>query len=165
MLYCARCETLSLDGETCPLCGGSKLRQARPDDPVLLLSTGGEESRKICDAFEDAGIPHEERPLGTGGIMKIYAGSPGNADIRIFVPYQAIGQCKQILTQIGILDEGGKMIRSSEEKASDGSMSRGLRIPGKIFSAVLFALAIVLVVSLSDGLVNLIRSLFSFLGR
>ena len=163
MLYCAKCETLSLDEETCPMCGGKKLRPARPDDPVLLLTTGGEESRQICSALEDAGIPYEARPLGTGGIMKIYTGGPDNlADVRIFVPYRAVGKCREILTDIGFFDEDGKKPLSSEENNSDESLSRGWRAARRIFTAFLFILAIVLVVGLSDQLVNFIKSLFGY---
>ncbi len=163
MLYCAKCETLSLDEETCPMCGGKKLRPARPDDPVLLLTTGGEEGRKVCSAFEDAGIPHEARPLGTGGIMKIYTGGPDNvSDVRIFVPYRAVGQCREILTDIGFLDESGTKIPASQEEASSGSQSYNWHVAGKIFTAFLLILVVVAVVSLSDTLVGFLKSLFGF---
>lgn len=161
MLYCAKCETLSLDGETCPMCGGKKLRPVRPGDPVLLLTTGGEETQRICSAFEDAGIPHEARPLGTGGIMRIYTGGPDNtSSVRIFVPYQAVERCREILTDIGVLNESGVIADPPGEKLSEESLSRGWRVSRRIFSAFLFLLAIVLVVALSDDLVNLIKSLF-----
>lgn len=163
MLYCAKCETLSLDGETCPMCGGKRLRPVRPDDPVLLLTTGGEESRQICSAFEDAGIPHEAHPLGTGGIMRIYTGSPDNiADVRIFVPYCAVERCREILTNIGVLGGDGKKLLSSAQKGSDEALSRSWRVSRRIFTAFLFILAVVLVVSLSDQLVSLIKSLFGY---
>ncbi len=161
MLYCAKCETLSLDGETCPLCGGKNLREARPGDPVLLLTTGGEESRRICSAFEDAGIPHEARPLGTGGIMKIYTGAPDNvSDVRIFVPFQAVEPCRKILTEIGALNESGGKDGPSPKTGPGESQSRGRRVCRKIFAAFLFLLAIVLVVELSDSLVEFVKTLF-----
>ena len=161
MLYCAKCETLSLDGETCPMCGGRKLRPVEPGDPVLLMTTGGEEGRKICSALQDAGIPYEARPLGTGGIMKIYTGGPDNiSDVRVFVPYQAIGRCREILTEIGILREDGTKASPAAKKTAEESLSRSRRIFVRIFSAILFLLAVVLVVFLSDHLVNFIKSLF-----
>lgn len=162
MLYCASCEVLSTDGETCPMCGGKKLRPVEPGDPVLLMTTGAEESRRICGAFQDVGIPCEALPLGTGGIMEIYTGTmAAGASVRIFVPYRAVERCRQILTETGLLDETGKKAGPESTEELDGEPKRRAKNTAvKICSAIAFLALVWLTVTFADAIVTFARSLF-----
>ena len=163
MLYCASCEVLSTDGETCPMCGGKKLRPVEQGDPVLLMTTGAEESRRICDAFKDDGIPCEALPLGTGGIMQIYTGTIAQgASVRIFVPYRAVERCRQILAEYGILD--GTLEKAGPESPDEpgGKPRHRVRHAAVQICSALALLALIwLTVTFADTLVNFAKSLFA----
>jgi hypothetical protein len=179
MLYCTRCQVLSTDGDRCPLCGGKKLRPARADDPVLLLTTGEGESRQIAAAFDDAGIPHMERPLDTGSASSIILGQSRCSQTRVFVPFGEIGTARDVLTGIGFLHDGTDgtaPVEPPERKdGPDGTapaepperkdgpektVGRGKRLAVRILSVLLFAVVVTLVVFLADGIAGRFKSLF-----
>lgn len=164
MLYCTRCQVLSTDGDRCPLCGGKKLRPARADDPVLLLTTGEGESRQIAAAFDDAGIPHMERPLDTGSASSIILGQSRCSQTRVFVPFGEIGTARDVLTGIGFLHDGTDGTAPAEPpERKDGpekTMGRGKRLAVRILSVLLFAVVVTLVVFLADGIAGRFKSLF-----
>ncbi|MCI1991315.1 MAG: hypothetical protein LKJ59_08310 [Oscillospiraceae bacterium] len=164
MLYCTRCQVLSTDGDRCPLCGGKKLRPARADDPVLLLTTGEGESRQIAAAFDDAGIPHMERPLDTGSASSIILGQSRCSQTRVFVPFGEIGTARDVLTGIGFLHDGTDGTAPAEPpERKDGpekTMGRGKRLAVCILSVLLFAVVVTLVVFLADGIAGRFKSLF-----
>jgi hypothetical protein len=164
MLYCTRCQVLSTDGDRCPLCGGKKLRPARADDPVLLLTTGEGESRQIAAAFDDAGIPHMERPLDTGSASSIILGQSRCSQTRVFVPFGEIGTARDVLTGIGFLHDGTDGTAPAEPpERKDGpekTVGRGKRLAVRILSVLLFAVVVTLVVFLADGIAGRFKSLF-----
>lgn len=109
MLYCPRCQVLAGTGDECPSCGSKKLREVRPDDPVLLLTADEAECSAVGAAFDDGGIAHEERMCGTGAPSSILYGRMPNATYRIFVPFGELDRCREVLCGIGMLDESGRI--------------------------------------------------------
>lgn len=162
MFYCERCQVLSRDGKTCPLCGSRKLRPVCPDDPVLLLTVGEDEATRITAAFKESSVPCLARSTGSGGYTSIILGRSRCSDVRIFVPFNKIERAKEILIGIGALKTG----KESEEKTGPSKqggkvpMSRCKRIAVKIISAILFFLLIWGVVILSDWVAAKFKGLF-----
>lgn len=167
MQYCERCQVLSRDETICPQCGSRKLRPASAGDPVLLFTAGTEEAQRITAAFDGAGIPHMERTQGGEGLTPIILGQSRCAQVRIFVPYEKIDQAKDIMLGIGVLKEAGEGENSSEPEPPDAQkqtkevpMSPGRRAAVRIFSALLFLILVIAVVSGADMIVNLFKSFF-----
>lgn len=161
MLYCATCQILVRDGERCPVCGSRKLREAEPTDPVLLMTSDRSESEAASAAFDDNGIPHEERVCGLGGASRFPYGKSPNVSIDIFVPYEKIDQCREILESIGILSNGERRGKKTEiENEETEPMSPGRRTFLRITSAVAFLILIWLAVSLSDNIVYFVKTMF-----
>ncbi len=162
MLYCERCQVLSRDGKTCPLCGSRKLRPVCPDDPVLLLTVGEDEAIRITAAFKESSVPCLARSSGSGGYISIILGRSRCSDVRIFIPFNKIEHAKEILIGIGFL----KTEKESEKKADSGEqggkvpMSRCKRIAVKIISVILFFFLIWGVVILSDWVITRLKGLF-----
>ena len=162
MLYCEKCQTVSQDGQSCPLCGSQKLRPICPDDPVLLLTVGEDESSRIAAAFEEASIPCMTRPSRTGGYTSIVLGHNRCSDVRVYVPFGEVERAKDILIGIGAL-KTGKNTEKEERSGTKGNCSaesHGRRTAVKIFSAVLFFILIWVAVILSDRLVEALKGLF-----
>lgn len=162
MLYCPKCQVLSRDGKTCPSCYGRKLREVRPDDPVLLLTTDEATGCSIKAAFDANKIEYEERVCGTGGISPVILGRTA-ANYRIFVPYHEISRCKSILLDIGVLDEQGNKVRLSpagETEENEKQMSPLKRFWVRALSAVLFIILIWLAVTAADWLVSVVQAIF-----
>lgn len=167
MHYCADCQVLSPDGEKCPLCGGKKLRQAKADDPILLITESETEVSRITAAFDDADIPHMERTLGTGGYTSIILGQSRCAEIRVFVPFGEIEHAKEVLRGIGAIKQAENDIPSLQEdlpckkqKEEATPMSRGRRLAVRIFSIVLFIAIIWFVVVMADNIAAYLKSAF-----
>lgn len=162
MLYCARCQVLAGAGVECPSCGSKKLREVRPNDPVLLLMADETECAAIRAAFDDGGIAHEERMCGPGTPPSILYGKMPGADYRIFVPFGELDRCRDILRGIGVLGEDGKVQRPAspfeeEEKPAGGGLRRAFF---RIGAALLFLAAVALAVGLADKLAAFFKSVF-----
>lgn len=166
MLYCERCQVLSRDETMCPQCGSRKLRSVSAGDPVLLFTAGTEEAQRITAAFDGEGIPHMERTQGGEGLTSIILGQSRCAQVRIFVPYEKIDQAKDIMLGIGVLKEAGEGENSLEpepdaqKQTKEVPMSPGRRAAVRIFSALLFLILVIAVVSGADMIVNLFKSFF-----
>ena len=172
MLYCDRCQVLSEDEETCPLCGGHKLRPAAANDPVLLFTTCEEEAQRIAAAFDDERIPHMERMQEGGSASSIVLGRSRCAQMRIFVPFGEIGHARDVMHGIGALKDGWKEdaaisngdSEAAPQKAAHGKeevpMSRGRRIALRIFSIIMFLILVSAVVFGADAIVNAFKSMF-----
>ena len=156
MQYCEDCQVLSKDGESCPSCGGKNLRPVRNDDPILLLTVGGEESQRISAAFDDAGIPHMERRMGSGGYVSPILGQSRCSDFRIFVPYEKIADAENVLRGIGALKEHPPEDEKSEEIPESGSRRRARHI---IIALMLGALICVAVLA-TDTLISEFKNFF-----
>lgn len=168
MLYCEKCQVVSMDENRCPLCGGKKLRQVRPNDPVMLLTVGEAESRRIAAAFDDTGIPHMERSMDSGSVSSIVLGQSRCAQMRVFVPFGDMEHARDILHGIGALKDDEDEPDGSDQKdqpAEDESekdipMSRGRRLVIRIFSILLFITLIWAVVSAADSIISSFKSAF-----
>lgn len=152
MLYCPKCQALSMDGVACPACGSKKLREAQPEDPVLLMTAGGEDCGRAVQALQAEEIPCELRMSGAGGPPEeLYGRAPGT-EKNIFVPYGSLDRCKEVLGSAGMLDESGRLKRNGEAE-----MSTPRRSFWRVFSALLFALLVWAAVSLSDHIAEAIK--------
>lgn len=164
MLYCENCQVLSRDGKTCPLCGSKKLRPVCPDDPVLLLTVGEEESSRISAAFSDASIPCMAQAQGAGGVLNLLGGRPRSTARRIFVPYREVEHAREVLIGIGAVKEnaaaGLKDAPAELQKEEPVPVSRKGRMAARIFCAVSFLALVWVVVYFSDRLADFLKSLF-----
>lgn len=161
MLYCASCQVLCRDEDRCPSCGSRKLREVRENDPVLLLTAGGEDCEKIIAAFDGEGISHEERMCGPGSPPTLLYGKAPYASYHIFVPYGALSRCRQILQGIGILNEfGEKENKSLSAGEPEQNMSPMKRTLVRIVSALAFILLIWAAVKFADTVVSEFQNLF-----
>mgnify|MGYP000853075191 FL=1 len=159
MLYCENCQVLSRDGKTCPVCGGKKLRPVRPDDPVLLITVGEEESARISAAFQDAAIPCFAQAQGAGSVLSILGGQPRSTARRVFVPFGEVEHAREVLIGIGALKEGASA-KPPEPEREEQPMSRGRRAAARIFFAVVFLAVIWIVVYFCDILAGYLKNFF-----
>lgn len=152
MMYCPKCQVLSRDGAACPSCGNGKLREARPEDPVLLVTAGGGDCDRIAEAFGEEGIPFELRMSGVGEPPEsLYGRSPGS-EKNVFVPYGAVDRCREILDSLGLLDGSGRM-----KHADADTMSRPLRSFWRVFSVLLFMLLVWVAVTFADRIAEAVK--------
>lgn len=96
MRYCETCQRLLLpDGQAvCDACG-EPLRQARENDPVLLISAGAMRADMIAPLLDGAGIPYARQgDMGVGFTM--WAGRLLET-YRFFVPYGAYPRAHDLI--------------------------------------------------------------------
>ena len=66
MLYCERCSAAA-EGGVCPICVGTRLRAAQPDDACFLMETGSMWAEMLRDVLGQNGIPcMEKSSIGAG---------------------------------------------------------------------------------------------------
>ena len=171
MFYCDKCQILSKDEETCPLCGNRRLRPVAANDPVLLFTTWNEEAQRIAAAFDDDGIPHMERVVEGGGASPVLLGRNRCAQIRIFVPFSEIGHARDVMRGIGALKDEGKddqelsneapqSAPKDTEKKTEEPMSPGRQAFMRILSILMFLLLVCAVVFGADAIVGGFKSIF-----
>jgi RNA polymerase subunit RPABC4/transcription elongation factor Spt4 len=166
MLYCKKCQVLSKDGRTCPLCGSDNLRPAAAEDAVLLYTAQQEEAERIAAAFDDAGIPHMERILEDGSYSAVVLGHSRCASMRIFVPFGEIAHAREVMLGIGALKNDGpsgaeqRVSGQASREETEKPMSRWQMTAIRILSMLLFFLLVAVVVFASDSLVGVFQSLF-----
>ena len=155
-MYCPKCQALSEDGRICPSCGSGKLREARPEDPILLLTAGGGDCDRITEAFREEEIPCELRMNGIGSPPEKLFGRVPGSEKNIYVPYGALNQCREILESLGMLDDSGRMKRTK-----DSEMSTPARAFWRIISILLFLLLVWAVVTFADRIAEAVKAWFS----
>ena len=168
MLYCADCQSLCAGGKRCPFCGSGRLRPVRPGDPVLLCSASQEEEGPIAGALGDAGIPYLEKTEAAGGVTSIVLGRSRSAGVRVFVPYGERERGRDVLRGIGFLKDDPPARTAGEEaeekrtdEKSGGAPAGGKgRKAARIFSILLFLLAVAAVAILTDALIDRLRFFF-----
>ncbi|QAT49728.1 hypothetical protein EQM14_08045 [Caproiciproducens sp. NJN-50] len=165
MRYCPRCQILVKTGAACPSCGNRKLREVEANDPVLLYTADETKCGMIRAAFDEGGIPHEERMCGPGAPPSILYGKMPNSLYHIFVPYGEVERCEEILKGIGALDESGSAQKvafenQAEEEPDLTAMSRWKRTFVRIVSAAAFLILVWAVVTMADRLIDFLKSAF-----
>ena len=161
MLYCAKCQLLVREGDRCPACGSRSLRSTEPTDPVLLMTTDRMEAEAVLAAFKDTNIPCEQRDCGVGVPPAIFYGRSLHESVDLFVPFEALDRCREILKGMGIIDENEqRRKKTAPELQKAEPMSPARKAALRIASAIAFLMLIWLVVSLSDSIVNFIKTLF-----
>lgn len=150
MPYCSKCQRLTENTERCPSCGNGNLREVRADDPVLLLSVGETDADAVRAAFDDAGVPHEERMAGPGAPPALLYGKSPIARYRIFVRYGDLEQARDLLLNIGVPAEGGG--------ETERGQNRVRLVFSRIVASLLFLGIVAAVVVLADGLIGLLKS-------
>ena len=163
MQYCASCQVLSRDGDKCPSCGSRKLREVRQNDPVLLLTADEIECTMIKAAFDDANISHGERMSGTGSPSSVLYGRMPNASYDIFVPFGELENCKEILKDMGVIDENGQRVKKTdmpEQTEQEKEMSPAKRMMVRAGSVVLFIVLVWAAVAATDSIVSAVRAFF-----
>lgn len=92
MLYCGNCLKLNSEDEKCSLCGG-KLREARENDPVYLISLDHIFAESLIEILTKNKIPSLKQPLVGAGL----APRTGYAEVyQIFVPFGAYSKAKEL---------------------------------------------------------------------
>ena len=94
MMYCESCMKLT-DESKCPFCKRKKLREARHDDPVYILTQDATFARSVEDILSKNGIPCIKRGFLGEGITS-YVGFTLEA-FRFYVPYAAYGKAREVL--------------------------------------------------------------------
>lgn len=157
MYYCPKCQVLSSD-KTCPSCGGKKLREPLPDDPVLLITADEMKASMIEAALEDHSMPCEERICGLGGPPAVLVGKSAYTNKNIFVPYGKLEAARDLLIGIGIADNSDQ-----PDNTEDGAeeMSPHKRVFWRIISVLLFILAVWGIVTAADYAANSLKDILS----
>lgn len=166
MLYCPKCQLLSPDSETCPSCGAKKLREPKPEDPVLLLTADEIKTEMIEAVFEDNNQVYEERICGLGGPPSIVFGKNAMTNKNIYVPYCDLEAAQTLLNGIGILDAADVPNQNLVEEETGGEedveeLGAGKRTFFRILSVVLFILAVWGIVTISDYAANALKAFLS----
>lgn len=93
MLYCEDCKSLTADSE-CPSCGSKKLREAKENDPVYLLTKDAVFAASIEDILAQNDISCLKNPLlGAGFVAR--TGCP--EFYKFFVPFGAYNKAEELL--------------------------------------------------------------------
>ena len=93
MLYCQNCMLLASDTE-CSVCGSKKLREARENDPVYIITKDFIFAGSIEDILTQNDIPCLKKPL----IGAALAARTGYAEVyQFFVPFGAYSKAKELL--------------------------------------------------------------------
>ncbi|MFU0833420.1 MAG: DUF2007 domain-containing protein [Oscillospiraceae bacterium] len=161
MLYCSNCQMLVHTGKVCPSCGAKKLREVGHNDPVLFYTANESDRDRICVALDENGIPHEERMCGLGAPPSILYGKVPYSNYRIFVPFQAVERCKEILQEIGVPGENNSISgidKNKDKQESNKNHAKQAFI--RIMTAILFLGLVTVVVNLTDQFVNFLKSIF-----
>lgn len=94
MLYCENCMYLTSD-IACPLCGRKKLREARENDPVYLITKEAVFAASIEDILTQNDIPCLKKGLIGAGITSRIGFA--KETYKIFVPFSAYSKAKELL--------------------------------------------------------------------
>ncbi|MEI6101911.1 MAG: hypothetical protein WCP73_08745 [Eubacteriales bacterium] len=93
MLYCEDCMCLTEENE-CPFCGNKKLREARENDPVYIITKDFIFAESIEDILTQNNIPCIKKDLMGAGL----AARTGYATTyQFFVPFGAFAKAKELL--------------------------------------------------------------------
>ncbi len=163
MLYCATCQLLVREGDRCPACGSRDLRNVEPTDPVLLMTSDRMEAETVLAAFKDKNIPCEQRDSGFGAPPAFFYGRSPQESVNLFVPFNALDQCREILKGMGILDEKEQRLKKEAPESLEEQtepMSPVRKVVLRIVSAIAFLLLIFVVVSLSDEAIGFVKAIF-----
>jgi hypothetical protein len=173
LLYCAKCQSLC-ESESCSCCGNKKLREVQQNDPVLLTTASEMECDRITALLQDNDIPYEERVSGLESEPSVLFGRYGNANKNIFVPYNKLNTCEQLLgneatsdiSDEDISEEIDRSVQDSMEPADQNkegtgeAKARRARMFWRATSVVLFILIIWAVVTGADFVAGWLKDLF-----
>jgi len=113
-------------------------------------------------AFQEENIPCEQRDTGPGSLPAFFPRAPYD-NVNLFVPFEAMDRCREILTGMGILSEREQRREKEnpellEEQTEPMSPARKRFL--RILSAVVFLLLVFAVVFLSDKAVSIVKAFF-----
>ena len=91
LLYCEKCKQLT-NNDRCPRCGRKKLREAKENDPVYLITKDAMISASVEDILRQNNIPCQKQ-----GIMGVGVFTGLGYTNRFFVPYGAYNKSKELL--------------------------------------------------------------------
>jgi len=97
MRYCSKCGKLSQQ-EKCPKCG-KKTREIKENEPVLLAGLDVLRAAMLEPLLKEAGIPYSR--MGTVGAAFAMSGGMTLEEIRIYVPFSAYDQARELWEMIG----------------------------------------------------------------
>jgi predicted nucleic acid-binding Zn-ribbon protein len=161
MLYCSKCQMLVTTGDVCPSCGGTKLREVGRNDPVLLYTADETNLDRIRAALDENEIPHEERMCGPGAPPSILYGKAPYANYHIFVPFQAVEHCKEILQEIGVSGENDCVSEVDETEEKEKSNKNQVKLAYcRMMTAILFLSLVAVVVFFTDQFIDFLKSIF-----
>ncbi|HEX3038566.1 MAG TPA: hypothetical protein VHO94_06200 [Oscillospiraceae bacterium] len=170
MLYCAKCQLLC--ESACPCCGSEKLREVQQNDPVLLTTVNELECDRITALLQDNDIPYEERVSGLESEPSVLFGRYENTNKNIFVPYDKLQFCEDMLAcgelpDEEIAEENSDFAQSNTQPEEESEVNSAKKVMGrrsKIFwratSVVLFILLIWAVVAGTDFAAAWLKDLF-----
>ena len=168
MRYCTRCKCLYKNDQTesCPVCGRKTITDPSHFSPVRIVTANGFELERIRAALEDGDIPYsyQEAPRDAG-IQILNAAPPENCDV--FVPLSAYQQAVELLIGIGALqedaipDEADPVLQKAQKEAAEEELPPQKAKMIRIVSGIGFLLLLVLVVWLTDFVMEFIIQLFA----
>lgn len=97
MFYCENCMLLC-DGIYCPKCESKRLREAKENDPVYILTRDALWSGGIEETLKENGIPCIKRGIRGAGITERLGYT--SETFEFFVPFGAFEKSKEILGEI-----------------------------------------------------------------
>ena len=173
MKYCKTCKSLYFGYETtCPECK-KKLSELKDiNEPIRLCVIGGTERAMLGGLLKDANIPFVEEPVYPQGVAnEIVTGYDVKlSNISVVVPFSALPKAIELLGSIETanndlepqMDAIKEQIEQMKADAAneDKQMSPALRTTIKIITALLFLVAVALVVFGTDALTSWIKGLF-----
>ena len=106
-MYCETCNYLT-EEESCPVCGGTDLREPKEKDPCFLTEQDYVFSGVLEDVLRQNGIPFlRKNLLGAGLAMRV---GPTLDRGRFFVAYDLLPKAQELVDELFAPDE-------SEEEA------------------------------------------------
>ena len=174
MKLCKTCKKLYFGYETiCPDCKKKLVEIKEINEPVRLCIAGGTERAMLCGMLKDANIPYVEEPVYPQGVAnEIVTGYDVKlSNISIVVPFSALPRAIGLLESLETVSHDLEpyteeieneitAIREADKNKEDKQMNPALRTTIKIITAILFLIAIALVVFGTDALTSWFKGLF-----
>jgi len=112
-MYCEKCSRV-FDGNDCPVCKKSKVREPEAKDPCYLTELDYISSGILEDVLKQNGIPYLKKDvMGAGMAIKV---GPMLERSRFYVPFEQLESAAAVADELfSAADDGG------EDAAEDGA--------------------------------------------
>jgi len=86
------------EGEKCPVCGSTRVREIQPDDECLVLEGDGIMTGMLCEVLRDQGIPFYQQSQ-QGAAMAVLLGRQTER-FNVLVPFSRLEEARTLAGEL-----------------------------------------------------------------